>query len=107
MHGPQSLRPFRVPAGVILSPRVTPKSREVKSLAAGEGCGSLPVGQRVLSRRTDACLVNNCMVRLIGASLAWMLTTVAVAVPNASAGPRVDYKQMFTTQAPGKSTGTD
>ena len=47
------------------------------------------------------------MARLIGASLALMLTTVAVAAPNASAGPRVDYKQMFTTHVPGKSTGTD
>src|SRR3954468_13492747 len=108
MHGPQSLRPFRVPAGVILSPRVTPKSREVKSLAAGEGCGSLPVGS-VCSSRVLTCVWGqcNCMARLIGASLAWMLTTVAVALPNASARPRVDYKQMFTTQVAGRSTGTD
>src|SRR3954468_10553918 len=47
------------------------------------------------------------MGRLLGASLASMLTTVAVTAPNAGAGPRVDYRQMFTTQVPGKSTGTD
>jgi hypothetical protein len=33
--------------------------------------------------------------------------TAAVAAPNASAGPRADYRQMFTTSIPGKSTGTD
>jgi len=36
--------------------------------------------------------------------------TVAIAAliaPCASAGPRVDYKQMFTTPIPGKSTGSD
>jgi hypothetical protein len=39
--------------------------------------------------------------------LAAIAATAAVAAPTASAGPRVDYKQMFTTQVPGKSTGTD
>jgi hypothetical protein len=33
--------------------------------------------------------------------------TAAVAAPGAQAGPRVDYKQMFTTAAPGTSTGSD
>jgi hypothetical protein len=36
-----------------------------------------------------------------------MVATAAVAAPGASAGVRVDYKQMFTTQVPGRSTGTD
>jgi hypothetical protein len=31
----------------------------------------------------------------------------AVIAPRASAGPRVDYKQMFTMSIPGKSTGSD
>ena len=31
----------------------------------------------------------------------------AIAAPGASAGTRVDYKQMFTTSKPGTSTGTD
>src|SRR4051794_12326391 len=47
------------------------------------------------------------MARLTGASLALMLTTVAVAAPSASAGPRVDFKQIFTTQVPGRSTCSD
>src|SRR3954449_251899 len=42
-----------------------------------------------------------------GAALAVIAATAAVAAPPASAGPRVDYKQMFTTPVPGKSTGTD
>src|SRR3954449_10473433 len=42
-----------------------------------------------------------------GASLAVIAATAAVAAPPASAGPRVDYKQVFTTSVPGKSTGTD
>src|SRR3954471_17960218 len=42
-----------------------------------------------------------------GAVLAVIAATAAVAAPPASAGPRVDYKQMFTTPVPGKSTGTD
>ena len=29
------------------------------------------------------------------------------AAPTAYAGPRVDYKQAFTTSKPGRSTGTD
>jgi hypothetical protein len=41
------------------------------------------------------------------AAIAAIIATAAVAAPTASAGPRVDYKQMFTTQVPGKSTGTD
>ena len=36
-----------------------------------------------------------------------MVASAAVAAPGASAGVRVDYKQMFTTPKPGKSTGTD
>ena len=39
--------------------------------------------------------------------LAIAVVTAAIAAPGASAGPRVDYKQMFTTRVPGKSTGTD
>src|SRR4051812_21115011 len=47
------------------------------------------------------------MGRSIGASVVVMLATAAFAAPSASAGPRVDYKQQFTTSVPGKSTGTD
>ena len=39
--------------------------------------------------------------------LAIAFAAAAVAAPGASAGVRVDYKQMFTTNVPGKSTGTD
>src|SRR3954469_18826630 len=42
-----------------------------------------------------------------GAALIATAATAAVAAPGASAGGRGDYKQMFTTQIPGKSTGTD
>src|SRR3954451_18099630 len=42
-----------------------------------------------------------------GTSLAVIAATAAVAAPPASAGPRVDYKQVFTTPVPRKSTGTD
>jgi hypothetical protein len=47
------------------------------------------------------------MGRLVGTSLAAIAATAFVAAPPASAGPRADYKQMFTTPIPGKSTGTD
>src|SRR4051794_5538385 len=47
------------------------------------------------------------MGRRLWTSLAVMLAAAAAAAPGASAGPRADYKQMFTTQVPGKSTGTD
>ena len=47
------------------------------------------------------------MGRRVGTSLAVMVATAAVAAPAASGGVRVDYKQMFTTPIPGKSTGTD
>src|SRR3954447_113922 len=47
------------------------------------------------------------MGRRAGTSLAVMVATAAVAAPGASAGVRVDYKQMYTTPIPGKSTGTD
>src|SRR5881392_1074994 len=38
-----------------------------------------------------------------------LVTVLATAVlaPAAHAGPRVDYKQMFTTPVPGTSAGTD
>src|SRR3954451_22847319 len=42
-----------------------------------------------------------------GTSLAVIAATAAVAAPPASAGPRVDYKQAFTTSKSGRSTGTD
>src|SRR3954451_18944697 len=47
------------------------------------------------------------MARRTGVALAATVAIAAVIAPRASAGPRVDYKQMFTTQVPGKSTGTD
>src|SRR3954453_18718804 len=40
-------------------------------------------------------------------AIAAIIATGAVAAPCADAGVRADYKQMFTTQVPGKSTGTD
>ena len=43
----------------------------------------------------------------IGAILAGVAAAAAVAAPSAQAGARADYKQMFTTSLPGKSTGTD
>ena len=36
-----------------------------------------------------------------------MLVVAMAAAPAAYAGPRVDYKQAFTTSKPGTSTGTD
>ena len=36
-----------------------------------------------------------------------VVVTLALTSPVASAGPRADYKQMFTTSVPGKSAGTD
>jgi hypothetical protein len=35
------------------------------------------------------------------------VSATAVLAPAAHAGPRVDYKQMFSTPAPGQSAGTD
>src|SRR4051812_32885494 len=40
-------------------------------------------------------------------AIAAIIATGAVAAPGASAGRRVDYKQMFTTSTPRKSTGID
>src|SRR3954452_5317286 len=44
-----------------------------------------------------------------GRGLVWIVAAAAAAVLPASAlaGPRADYKQMFTTAVPGASTGTD
>ena len=39
--------------------------------------------------------------------LAVLLVAAMAAAPAAYAGPRVDYEQAFTTQVPGKSTGTE
>jgi hypothetical protein len=47
------------------------------------------------------------MARRTGAILAMTVAIAAVVAPGASAGPRVDYRQMYTTPLPGKSTGTD
>jgi hypothetical protein len=47
------------------------------------------------------------MARRTGVVLAVTVAAAAVAAPGANAGVRVDYQQMFTTQVPGKSTGTD
>jgi hypothetical protein len=44
---------------------------------------------------------------MTGRVIAAIIATAAVTAPCASAGVRVDYKQMFTTQLPGRSTGTD
>jgi hypothetical protein len=47
------------------------------------------------------------MGRSIRAWFGLTFAVAAVAAPSASAGPRVDFKQIFTTPVPGKSTGTD
>ena len=47
------------------------------------------------------------MGRRAGTSVVVIVAAAAVAAPPASAGVRVDYKQMFTTPVPGRSTGTD
>jgi hypothetical protein len=39
--------------------------------------------------------------------VAVMVAMAAVSAPSASAGLRVDYKQMFTTSIPGTATGSD
>jgi hypothetical protein len=43
----------------------------------------------------------------IARACAAVAAMVGLTAPAASAGVRVDYKQMFTTPVPGKSTGTD
>jgi hypothetical protein len=45
-------------------------------------------------------------MRIAGICAAVAVTAACMA-PGASAGARADYKQMFTTPIPGKSTGTD
>src|SRR4051794_13720637 len=47
------------------------------------------------------------MGRRTGVALAMTVAIAAIIAPRASAGTRVDYKQMFTTPIPGNSTGTD
>jgi hypothetical protein len=42
-----------------------------------------------------------------GTIFAVVAATAAAVAPPAQAGPRADYKQMFTTSVPGTSTGTD
>src|SRR3954465_10239513 len=47
------------------------------------------------------------MASRTGAVLAMTVAIAAVIAPRASAGPRVDYKQMYPPPLPGKSTGSD
>src|SRR3954470_3716430 len=47
------------------------------------------------------------MARRTGVVIAMAVAIAAGVAPGASAGPRVDYAQMFTTPVPGRSTGTD
>src|SRR3954451_2104690 len=103
---------FEQPYGVKSRTAPFRRKEERSSWRFGRGSGSANADDRTRRGGASRVVERNSgqysgMARRTGVALGTTFALAAIAAPGASAGPRVDYKQTFTTAIPGRPAGTD